>query len=181
MITEFKKFAGFKILMYFLFNPNSEIHIKELARKLKISPSTAKYYCDFLEKENILKKDQKGNLKIFSLNNSSIYVKELKKTYTLIYLKSLGIEALIKEHMCLAIYGSYSSGEFNEESDLDIIIIGKKKKVNTDLVLKLEKKFGKEIQLTTLLYPEWEKMKKNKDAFALEVLANHILIKGVEL
>jgi len=181
MLTEFKKFAGFKILIYFLFNSDLEIHIKELARKLKISPSTAKYYCDFLKKENILEKDKKGNMVIFSLNNSSMYVKELKKTYTLIYLKDLGIETLNKKHMSIAVYGSYSSGEFNEKSDLDILIIGKKKEVNKDLVLKLEKKFEKEIQLTILSYYEWEKMKKNKDAFALEVLSNHILIKGVEL
>ena len=93
----------------------------------------------------------------------------------------MGIETLAKKHISLAIYGSYSSGEFNEKSDLDILIIGKKKEENKDFALKFGKKFGKEIQLTTISYYEWEKMKKNKDPFALEVLSKHILISGADL
>lgn len=181
MLSEFNKFAGFKVLNYFLFNPKIEIHLKGLARYLKISPNTAKHYCDFFVKEGILNVVNKGNLRIFSLDNKSSYVKELKKTIVLLYLKDCGIEKIANKSMSFALYGSYASGEFTDESDLDILIIGDQKDVDKNIILQFEKKIRKEVQLTVISYYKWEEMKKKNDAFATEVLRKHILINGSEL
>lgn len=180
MMVLFGKNAGVKILNFFIFHPREEIHLKGIAKKLKISSSTAKFYCDLFEKEKLLNVKEQGNLRIFSLNNEYVFVKELKKVFALISFKSLGIESIIKEGS-LAIYGSHASGEFDEESDIDLIVIGKEKDVNKNLVLKFEKESGKQVQLTILPYYKWSKMKEGRDPFALEVLEKYILIKGEKL
>jgi hypothetical protein len=62
-----------------------------------------------------------------------------------------------------------------------LLVIGDEKRINRDLVVKIMKKAGKEIQLNVIPMIKWEKMKKEDDAFAKSVIRNHILIKGVEL
>ncbi len=181
MIKEFNKFIGFKILNWFVENPTKEIHIKGLARTLNISSSTSKYYCDLFTKDNILTLVKIANLNLFRLNNISFYVKELKKTLSLVALKEAIKEKIAKKAISIAIYGSYASGEYNENSDLDILIIGKNLDIDKDFTIKLEKKLKREIQLTIMSYPEFEKMKEISTAFVKEILSNHILIKGAKL
>ena len=181
MIREFRKFVGFKVLEYFITHPSIEVHLKELSRNLGISSGSAKIYCDIFERDGILHVKRKGNLRLFTLNNNDFAVRELKKAYYAILLKELGIEKIAENSISLAIYGSFASGNFDERSDLDILIIGGEEDVNRDLILELQEKLGREIQLTIIPYYRWEKMKKEGDKFAESVLRNHILIKGAEL
>jgi len=181
MIKEFEKYAGFRVLRLFIFNPGAEMYIKEVAKKLNISPSTAKFNCDLFLKEGFFNVAEKGNLKIFSLDNGSVYVRELKRLFALLAFREAGIERMLKGGMSLAIYGSHASGEFNEDSDVDIIIIGAEKQADRGFILSFEKKTGKQVQLTVIPYHKWEMMKRRRDVFASEVLRNHILIKGAEL
>ncbi|WP_324735696.1 nucleotidyltransferase domain-containing protein [Thermococcus sp. SY098] len=181
MIAEFRKFAGFKILEYFLLNPTKEIHLKELSRELNISPSTVKHYCDVFVKDNILSSRRIGNLKIFKLNNENFAVREIKRAYMILKLKELGIENLCSSCHSLAIYGSTAAGTFDERSDIDILIIGDESLVNYPVIKRIEKNLGKEIQLTVFQPHEWEIMKRNKNPLANEILRNHVLIKGVPL
>ncbi|RLJ00895.1 MAG: nucleotidyltransferase domain-containing protein [Candidatus Aenigmatarchaeota archaeon] len=180
MMKEFEKYAGFKVLNFFLLNPKTKIHIKALAKRLKVSPSTAKFYCDLFLREELFNVEKKGNLKIFSLNNNSVYTRELKKVLALIRFKECGMDRIIKSGT-LAVYGSYASGEFDERSDVDILVIGKKSDLEEESFLRFRKKLKKDIQITIIPYYRWERMKKRKDPFVMEVLENHILIKGEKL
>lgn len=180
MIAEFEKYVGFRILKFFLFNPKTQIHLKGVVRRLKISPSATKFYCDLFSRGGLFNVARSGNLRIFSLNNESVYVKELKKVFALLEFKECGIERMTKKGS-LAVYGSYASGEFDEKSDLDILVIGDEKDVDKEFVLKFEKKINKQVQLTVMPYYKWEKMKQQKNQFVSEVISNHILVKGVEL
>ncbi|MCD6464059.1 nucleotidyltransferase domain-containing protein [Candidatus Woesearchaeota archaeon] len=176
MLTEFEKYKGIKILKFFIFNPTKHFYLREIARKLKISTSTTKHFLDIFVKESIVSKQEKGNLSIFQLNNKSVYVKQLKKTFALLYFKKAGIETITNK--TLAIYGSYATGEFDEKSDLDLLVIGSRQDINYEALKKFEKTISTEVQLTIIPYYKWGKMKKNKDSFAMEVLLNHVLIKG---
>ncbi len=181
LIEHFRKFAGFKLLEYFILNPTNEIHLKELARHLKMSPGSVKTYCDIFEKEGILISERKGNLRILRLNNEDFAVKEIKKAYFSLLLKEIGIEEVCKDCISIAVYGSFASGEFDEKSDLDIIIIGEKKNIDYSILRKIEERINRNIQLTVIPFYKWEKMKKEKNPFAESVVKKHILIKGVPL
>ena len=181
MLSSFRKFVGFKILEYFLKYPTGETYLKELAKKLQISPRSVKIYCDLFEKEGIIKREIKGNLHIFSINNDNFRVREMKRAYFINSLAEMNIENIAEECASIAVYGSYASGNYDEKSDIDILVIGDEKNVNRQIVLDIMKKIDREIQLNIISIIKWEKMKKDKDHFVTSIIRNHILIKGAEL
>jgi predicted nucleotidyltransferase len=181
LFAAFGKFLGFRILEYFIQSPRQETHLKELSRRLRISPRSVKIYCDLLEKDGVLLSERKGNLRIFSLNNEDFAVKELKSAYYALFLKEMGIEKLCSNCSSLAVYGSFASGDFDEKSDLDILAIGGKGDIDYALLHKIEEKVGKRIQLTVMPFYEWQKMKKAGNGFAGNVIGKHMLAKGVPL
>jgi len=181
MISTFKKFVGFKILEYFLKYPTEETYLKEIAKKLHISPRSVKIYCDLFVNEEIIKREIKGNMHIFTTNNDNFRVKEMKCAYFINLIAELGIEKIAEECISIAIYGSYASGNYDEKSDIDILIIGNEENVKREMIVKIMEKIGKEFQLTVIPTIKWEKMKKEKDHFVTNIIKNHILIKGVEL
>ena len=181
MFTTFRKFVGFKIFEYFLNYPTEQTYLKELAKKLQISPRSVKIYCDLFEKKGIIKREIKGNLHIFTTNNDNFRVRELKRAYFINLLAELNIENIAEESASIAIYGSYAYGNYDEKSDVDILIIGEEKHVKRDIIVKIMEKIGKEFQLTIIPIIKWEKLKKDNDHFVKNIIRNHILIKGVEL
>ena len=88
---------------------------------------------------------------------------------------NLPISRLIKAEVILSPLAAQA------QSLSDLLILGSKEQINRDLVVKIMNKVGKEIQLNVLSMIKWEKMKKENDAFAMSVIKNHVLIKGVEL
>jgi len=181
MLTNFRKFVGFKILEYFISNPTEKIYLKELAKKLDISPRSVKIYCDLFEKDEIIRREIKGNLHLFSTNTDNFCVKGMKKTYISILLKEMNIEKIGENLISIAIYGSYASGNYDEKSDIDILVIGEEKDVNREIVVDIMKRIDKEIQLTVISILKWEKMKIENDPFSKNIIKNHILVKGAEL
>ena len=181
MLAEFRKFVGFKILEYFILNPTKTTYLKELAKKLDISPRSVKIYCDMFVKEGLIDREIKGNLHLFSTNNENFRIRQIKRAFFINILAELGIEKISEECNSIAIYGSHASGNYDEKSDIDLLIIGNEKQTNRDLVLKIMNKIGKEIQLNVISMTNWEKMKKESNAFTKSILRNHVLIKGAEL
>jgi len=91
------------------------------------------------------------------------------------------LEELAPNAISLAVYGSTASGNFDEKSDIDVLIIGTEQDVDYTLVPEIETKVGHELQVTVIPYYEWESRKENGDLFVLSVLAKHILFEGAEL
>lgn len=181
MIKEFEKYQGIHMLNFFLENPDLEVHIKELARRLKISPATSKKFCNFFNKNKILLSEKKGNSIFFKLNNQDNYVKLLKKTYLISKVRDNWKRVAVDGLKSVVIYGSCSSGESSDTSDLDILLITRNRNIDTSFILNFQKKMKKEINVTKMTYPEWERLKKKRDPFAKEVLENHFVIQGGEL
>lgn len=182
MIGLFESFAGFKVLKLFLFSPRATFNINEVAKNAKLSVFPAKKYCDAFLKEGLLLVENVGNQRRFSLNRDSPYTKELKKTFALLWFKDLGIEDLVSKNAhSFAIYGSFAAGDFEDRSDLDLLVIGEKADVDFRLVTKFEQDIKREIQVTIYNWVEWRKMEKAKEAFVGSVRDRHILLRGVNL
>jgi len=181
MIPEFNKFAGNKILGWLLMNPNARIYINELARELGVSPATVMKYSNLFEHSGIVTIEKSGTAHLVILNNDKPLVKELKKCTILLLLNEYGVDDIARDAISVALYGSASTGTFNEASDLDIMVIGEEKEVDRDKVLEIQEKIGKNIQLTIIPWHKFEKMKKENDPFIINVIQKHILLSGVEL
>jgi len=79
----------------------------------------------------------------------------------------------------LALYGSGARGTYDENSDIDLLVIGEESCVRYDAVQAIEEELGFELQVTAIPYYRWEPMKESGDAFARSVIRDHILLAGV--
>lgn len=184
MLTEFKKFKGWVVLEYFLKNPIVKIHIKKLARELKIGNYTAQHYLAVYEKDGTLSSEKIGNLKQYSLNNEVTSVQSLKKFYFLQKLSELTFsKQLIDDNPSISsivLYGSYANGTYSDKSDIDLLIISNEK-INQESLRKLESEFGKEVGLTVYTIGEWRSLIRKGNNFVLSVIKNNVVLYGAEI
>ena len=181
MFQEFEKFVGFRVLAWFLTHPTGEIHINKLAREIGVSPGSVKSYADAFERDGLLTVTRLGTARLLSLDNDSFAARELKRACMALLLIRAGIEEIAPESIAVAIYGSTAAGTFDEQSDIDILIIGDESQVDHDRVPALEAETDREVQLTVVPYYRWERMKEEGDPFVTSVLQNHMLVRGARL
>jgi len=152
-----------------------------IAKKKKLNQKTVSNYLNKLEKEHILKSKTQGKNKLYSLNLNN---KEIVKNFIIVvehirtinfYKKHLLIKEIAEKINPLikgtaVLFGSYAKGTEKDNSDIDILILGK---CNEDEINKMSNVFNKEISLK--IYPKFK-----KDILTKEVIKNHIIIKNTE-
>lgn len=126
--------------------PTKEFHLRELSRIAELStPSVAKAV-NGLKDENIVSIKKAFLLKI-KANLDNEQFKQLKRVSNLKKVYLSGLFNYLKNEYPLStiiLFGSYSRGEDNEKSDIDIAIIDKEKNLELD---KYEEIFGKKINV----------------------------------
>lgn len=178
MLKKWRKFKGWAVLEYFLKNPNTKLHIRGLSRDINVGPLTAQRYLQLYRDEGMLNEEKVANSLQYSLDNTSPVVKSLKRFY---FLELLGkIEEVPEGVVSIALFGAHASGEYTENSDIDILVIAQDKP-NLSIFKKLEKKLAKTVDITTMRLGEWRALVKKRDEFADSILRNHILIHGAQL
>lgn len=180
LIEKWRKFKGWSVLEFFL-KEDRKIHLKGLAKEMKISPRTSQIYLHFYEKQGIVNKEKIGNMALYSLDTNPLTF-QLKKFYFLAQIyphtkkfieKNPGINTL-------ALYGSHASGEYDKKSDIDLLVISQNKKLNLEQIKIIEAEFDKEVKIQIFSIGEWKGLTK-KDAFAFSILKNHIVLYGASL
>jgi predicted nucleotidyltransferase len=174
------------ILKTFVESPDTEYYTRQLAKLYKISVGTLHRELKRLNSSGILKERKVGNLKLFSLNKQNPLYEEIKN---IIY-KTQGAIKFIKDAISEVkgikvafIYGSFAKGDERQDSDVDIFLI--ENNINEDELIQVisdvEKRLFKEINYTRYTEKEYNKEKKNKNSFILEVIkGKKIFIKGGE-
>ncbi len=111
------------LLTFFLNNPSQEYTYTAIRKHTKISKATLTKWLSFLTKENLLLLKPIGRNKLYSLHKDSTIIKQLKILLTIQKLTFLS-EIAIQQGIEIYLYGSAARGEDNENSDIDILIIG---------------------------------------------------------
>ncbi|HLC97844.1 MAG TPA: nucleotidyltransferase domain-containing protein [Candidatus Nanoarchaeia archaeon] len=117
------------VLQFFLDNPTTQIHLRGLAKELKISFGWLSLNLPRLVKSGLLLKKESlgGRLHLLQANRDSSLFQRLKTSTNLFALHDSGfLDALIAAYHqpeCIVLFGSYRRGEDTEESDIDIAII----------------------------------------------------------
>ncbi len=171
-----------EIFRFFCFKAGQKFNVREVARALKVSPTTVSLALPELEKERLLKVVKSKEINLFSieLNRNAIKTIELKRVENLkmIY-QSEVVEFFFEEFpgCTIILFGSYAKGEDvwigdskENRSDIDIAIIGTKGK-SIDL-----KKFEMYLERTisTHYYESWDIIHK----YLKENIFNGIILKG---
>ena len=153
----------------------------ELAKKTKIPQQTASRYLNDLAKVNLIDYISVGKNKLFYFDlekqTTKIILNLIENQKALQFQLSLGkiaviIEQVLKNCESLIVFGSYASGRFDEESDLDMVILGKS---NKEEIKKIKQRQIMEINEHYVSYKEFEKILNLKNALALEIMKNHVL------
>lgn len=169
------------LLNYFFINPASRVYVNEISRNLKIDKRNLVRKLKELEKEGILKSENRGNLKLYSTNRNYPLYREYRK----IVLKTIGFEDRLKKILDKIeevkeayIYGSYAKDKMDTHSDIDLLVIGEHSVVSLQGKLnKLQQEIGREINVVNLDEGELKKRIKRRDPFIREILkAKHIRI-----
>ncbi len=166
-------------LKHFYKEPNRFFHVREMARLLKLNPTTASKYLNQLYKEELLSKSHELGHILFKANTESSSYRYAKIYYNI---KSLWYSGLI-EHLdkelhypeAILLFGSYAKGENDENSDIDLFVLANAKK-HLDLNI-FEKKLRAKIQIFVKNKDEFIRLQKENKNLVNSIL-NGIVIKG---
>ncbi len=119
-----------KVMEVFFNFPQNSFHIRELARKLDISPPAVSNAVRKMERKGffIVEKGQQHKV---SVNTQNKLFRNLKRAFNLKKIYESGLFDLIASHYPLntvVLFGSYSRGDDMERSDIDIAILDAKEK-----------------------------------------------------
>ncbi|VVB59613.1 Nucleotidyltransferase domain protein [uncultured archaeon] len=108
-------------------------NLSELSKDMVVNKGALSKILDCLEKENLVVLNRKGKIKLFRLNEESIFVirvvlpafkleEELFKD-----IKQRIIAPFSKNAISIILYGSYAKGTEKLQSDIDVMVITKRK------------------------------------------------------
>jgi len=173
------------LLALFFTNPTQRYYLRELERTLGYSAGSIRRELIRFQEDRLFNTRRLGNLLFYELNTRHPLFEELRS----IVFKTVGVEGTLKKALSLIkgidvafIYGSFASGKEGSGSDVDLMIIGDCDipSINEKLAV-LEKKFKREINLTTYSMREYKAKKKAGSGFILDLLNNpRIMLIGTE-
>lgn len=169
-----------KVLILFSNDYDSEYYIREIQKKLGLSPRTVQLVLQSLEEKGVLESEVKGKIRSYRLRKGEIAKDYLVLTEQYKKITFLGEHEMIREiiekiskHIegIGVIFGSYAKGREKKDSDLDVFIAGK---YNSKKIKEVSKMYGIDVNVKNYKKEFFEK-NKEKDILLEEVIDNHIL------
>ncbi len=113
--------STYKILRVLSADPSVRLHVREIARRSDISPSTASNILRELEKENMLTKEVVGRQTFYSVNMKNPVIKQFKVFDNVLNLYDM-VNKIKDVSDKIVLFGSASEGTNTKKSDIDIFI-----------------------------------------------------------
>jgi len=170
-------YPGLRVLLLFFNEPYREFHLRETAKLAKVSSSTAKRFLDFYSEKGFLQKQRKANLVLFKATVENPTFRHMKISYLLLKLQPL-VDYLkeVYPNSSVILYGSCARGEDDLQSDIDLLVISRKKEKAQ--LSEFEKQFERKITLLVYDQHEWEEKAKKDRAFYERILIDGIPLQG---
>jgi predicted nucleotidyltransferase len=174
-----------KLLAYYFTNPTARHHLRDLAARLSVDASNLSKELSRLEREGLFRSEVIGRQKYYQLNRKYPLFNEVRSIIArTISAVPLLVESLkkidgIKEAY---LYGSFARNQQDAASDVDVLVISNPKSDTlAEIVQKLERRLGREINYTVLTRKELESRRGRKDAFLENVWhTKRVLLVGAE-
>ena len=179
MIQLYQKVIQLKVLAHFFNNPNEVFYLRELARLLKISPMTVKRALDVLVGDRLIIREKVKNQILYRANIENQAFRFAKISYNLAWLEKNNIVEDLLDKIpgisSIVLYGSYAKGENDKHSDLDLLLISPKRKIDTR---EISRKLGVEMNIMSFTSLQWTKQAQGNRAFYLDVITEGIVLFG---
>jgi len=170
-------YPGLRVLLVFFNEPYREFHLREVARSAEVGSATAKRFLDFYVEEDFLQMQRKANLALFKANVENPAFRYMKVGYLITKVRSL-MDYLeeVYPNSSVVLYGSCARGEDDPKSDIDLLVISRKKgkaELGT-----FERRLRRKITLLVYAPDEWDEKARKDRAFYERILIDGITMKG---
>jgi len=164
-----------ELLRILALNPESSFYINELSRRTGFSPRGVEKELKNLLSGGILKREVTGNQHRYQLDPQCPINREIKG----IVLKTVGLSDVVKEALrpmedkieLAFVYGSFASGEYGNESDVDLFVVSKLPGVKlAQLLAPVQNEIGRAINTSQFTPTEYKQRRKRRDHFLMRVL-----------
>lgn len=163
-----------EIIGIYFSHPEKKYYIHQLARIIKKPAAYARKALLKLQEDGLLISEFQGRERYFSLNKKCPLYEEIKK----IVAKTIGIEGLLQKILqkiagieAAFIFGSFAGGKEDEQSDIDLMILGDPNENELALAIaKLEKSLDREINYHIYSSAEFNKKIKRKESFINSIM-----------
>lgn len=167
------------IISLFAKDYSGKLSGREIARLIKINHQTALNHLNDLVTEGILNYEIKGRNKEYYLDLKNLKtrmlleVAESIKSLDRLRLKELGfiIEEILPFTDAIILFGSFASLDYNKESDIDLILVGKSDK---ERIRKITSRYNRKVNIEYVSLNDFAKSLKDKKALAVEIVKNHV-------
>jgi hypothetical protein len=172
-----------KTIKYFLFNPESPIHLRGLVRELTEEINAIRRELNRLEEVGFLTTEARGNRKFFILNKNYVFIDDLMGLFH----KSFGVGGALLNDIgklgevnFIILTGSFTYFVPPSKDMIDLVVIGDiKVEALTQIVSDAEKKLNREINYTVMKNSDFLLKKKRRDLFVMQLLlSKKIIIAG---
>ncbi len=163
-----------KIINFLADNSGEDFFSLEIAKKNRISVGGAYYALKNLERKGFISLKEEGRMKFYQIDTKSQLVKQYRIMVLLYSLRGF-IKKIKKNCVDLILFGSGSRGEYDKESDVDLLVITRDKEGITEILenYKTDEKYN--IKLIIKNPTTWHELEGNDKEFYQEVL------KGIKL
>jgi predicted nucleotidyltransferase len=172
------------VLAATLTRPEKWWYLSELAEFLHTRPSSLQRELSSLEQSGILQQRKDGRRTYFKAETRSPIFRELRsifeKTSGVIPTLTLTLRPFENKILCAFVYGSIARREERATSDVDLMIIGKVGLAALAPTLaNVEKRLGREVNVTNYSVDEFHKKVSQGDHFLTSVLKGNLqFVKG---
>lgn len=178
-----------KILGLYSNDYSKSLHLREIAREIRIDVKAVQLQLKKLEKINILSSVLKGRNKEYRLNLDNLITKYyMSMAETFASISYLGQNFLIKKvadeignqiEGTIMLFGSFAKSQATKESDVDIFVISEKKP-NSNAMLEAGELVGRVISVKSSSKERFMRGLEDKDPLISEVVSSHVILKGVD-
>lgn len=168
-----------KLLNFFFTNIHEKRYLNELARLLEVDPKNLDRKLKELEGDGLFESEWSGKQKYYCLNKKFPLLKEYKSLVK----KSIGIENQLREVLQgvkgiqeAYIFGSYASDKMDQNSDIDILIVGEYDITEVHRpIWEIQRSIKRECNIIDMDPEEFEKRKRQKDPFTSAVFSGPLI------
>jgi predicted nucleotidyltransferase len=161
-----------KMLSFLSTHASKTFHERELVRKTGIAAGSANRVLNELFMAGILKREKRGKMYFYSLDESDPTVRQFKVLNTILSLDPL-VKKLKSWTNTLILYGSSSQGTDDYQSDVDLLVVTSAEEKIRKIVNKF--KFPREIKMVLKSPSEWLELESQDQVFYNEVSRGIIL------
>lgn len=163
-----------ELLKILALNPDSSYHINELSRRTGFSPRGVEKELKNLLSGGILKREVTGNQHHYQLDPQCPINREIKG----IVLKTVGVSDVLKEALRSGekkielsfVFGSFASGDYGNESDVDLFVVSNLSGVKlAELLAPAQNEIGRAINISQFTPSEYRQRRQRGDHFLTRV------------